>query len=140
MRRFLAAAFLAIVCTAQAGDELWSGLVLAQNGAAGAKPLPRKLEAFAPTLRQVFGMGTFALLDDTREPLTDTTWLLTSREFLVRVDVLERETARYRLRTTFFHKNDILLSADVWLARGVPLIVRGPSQGTGQLLFLLAVR
>lgn len=140
MRSLLAAAFLAVVCTAQAGDELWSGLLLAEHGTAATGSLPGKLEAFAPTLREVFGVGTFALLDDTREPLTDTTWLLTSREFFVRVDVLEREAARYRLRATFFHKTDVLLSAEVWLARGVPLIVRGPSRGTGQLLFLLAIR
>lgn len=131
---------LALCASVRAGDDLWSGLVLATNEAPAGSKTPRKLEAFAPALERMFGYRHLVLLDDTRKPLKGRFELATSPHFSVRGEVLAREPGRYRLALEFLQGPQTLLSTEVLLARGVPLLVRGPQAGSGQLVFVVVIR
>lgn len=132
---------LAAVASARADDTIWGGLVLATNENP-AKPVPKKLEAFAPTVTSVFGYNTLYLLGDARQAIGAGTesWLIPSREFFFRVTTLSKEPSRYTVRVELFRKESALLTTEAKLALGAPLFIRGPQWGKGQLVLILEVR
>ncbi len=144
MRGLLAAGvFFALgMAAAQAGgDRIWSALVLATNEKP-PRPVPEKLEDFAPTIQKVFGYKTLYLMGDKKRDLVSGTeeWLVPSREFFFRVQVLAQEATFYRLRIELYREKKLLVSTEAKLARDAPLYIRGPQWGGGQLIFLLEVR
>jgi hypothetical protein len=143
--KWLAGACLCLVLGitgAQAnGDRIWSALVLATNEKP-ARPVPEKLEEFAPTIRRVFGYNTLYLLGEKKRDLAAGVeeWLVPSREFFFKVQVLAKKPAAYDLRIELYREQKLLLTSEARLARGAPLYIRGPQWGGGQLVFLLEVQ
>lgn len=141
MRILLALVLLTSAGPAFASNSLWSALVFASNEpAAGATP--RKLEPFAPTIRDVFGYRFLTLLGDKRRELqsTEEIWLVPSKDFFFEVRVLETAETHYRLQLQLFHRDESILTTTVRLARDAPLYIRGPQWGNGQLLLVLEIR
>jgi hypothetical protein len=143
MSRLLVFAMLVLLGTpVQAGsDRIWSALVLATDESP-AKPVPEKLAAYATTIRRVFGYNSLYLLGDKKRDLkTGTeTWLVPSREFFFKVEVLERSATAYQLRIELYRDTERLVTTDARLAKDAPLYIRGPQWGGGQLIFLLSVQ
>lgn len=143
--RWLAAACLCLALGASgaqaAGDRIWSALVLATNEKP-PRPIPEKLADFAPTIRKVFGYDSLYLLGDKKRDLSAGTeaWLVPSREFFFKVQVLAKKAAAYELRIELYRGEKLLLTSEAKLAREAPLYIRGPQWGGGQLVFLLEVR
>ncbi|MDX2079543.1 MAG: hypothetical protein SFU53_02040 [Terrimicrobiaceae bacterium] len=141
MRFVLLIAWLAAAAPVAASDHLWSALVFATNEKP-TEPMPRKLETFAPTIRQVFGYRWLTLLGDKRQELQadQEIWLVPSKDFFFEVHVLETAETHYRIRLQLFHRDQSILTSTVRLARGAPLYIRGPQWGNGQLLLVLEIR
>ena len=123
------------------GDRIWSALVLATNENP-ARPVPEKLEDFAPTIRKVFGYNSLYLLGEKKRDLYSggEEWLVPSREFFFKVQVLAREASAYKVRLELYRDQKLLLASDARLAKSAPLYIRGPQWGGGQLVFLLEVQ
>lgn len=123
------------------GDRIWSAFLLATRENP-AKPVPKKLEQFAPTILKVFGYNTLYLLGEKKRDLVTggEEWLVPSKEFFMKVQVLERQPTLYRLKLELYRDKDLLVTTEVVLAKDAPLYIRGPQWGGGQLVFLLEVQ
>ena len=142
--RLLAAACLCLVLgtldTRADGDRIWSALVLATDENPPL-PVPEKLADFAPTIRKVFGYNSLYLLGDKKRGLAASgeEWLVPSREFFFKVEVLAQKTSYYELRIELYRGGKLLLTTETKLAKAAPLYIRGPQWGGGQLVLLLEV-
>lgn len=125
----------------QASNGVWSALVLATNETP-ARPVPAKLEPFAPTIKKVFGYNSLYLLGDRRKEIDSGTedWLVPSEDFFFQLTCLRREESHYAIRLELFRDKSPLLTSEVRLARNAPLYIRGPQWGDGQLILLLEIR
>lgn len=136
----LLALSLVPLAPAQAGDRIWSAVVLATRENAG-KEVHRKVEPFVPTLRKVFGYDTFYLLGQKTRDIQpgDVEWLVPSERIFLKVSIIERLTASYRMKIEVYDRQDLLVNTEAVLARDAPLYIRGPQWGKGQLVILLEV-
>jgi hypothetical protein len=134
-------ALLAMSAGVQAGDRIWTGLVLATEEEP-AKPAPGRIEQFAPTLERTFGYNTFYLLGEKTKDLHDGAedWLVPSKRIFLKATVLEVERTGYRLQLDLYDGAKLLVTTEARLAKDAPLYIRGPAWGKGQLLSILAVR
>jgi len=132
---------LSLSHVAQAGDSVWSALVLATNEKPPAA-VPTRLENFAPTIAKVFGYNSVYLLGHKRQDIDDGTesWLVPSREFFFQVQCLRRGETFYEVRLNLFQEKTKLFTTEARLARNAPLYIRGPQWGDGQLILLLEIR
>jgi len=140
--RFLVAALLFLSAAGlQAGDRIWSALVLANNEKP-ARPVPANLADFAPTIRKVFGYNSLYLLGDKKRDLVsgEEEWLVPSKDFFFKVQVLAQKPTYYELRIELYRGKKLLVTSDARLAKDAPLYIRGPQWGGGQLVFLLEVQ
>ncbi len=134
-------AFLFAAGTTLADDRIWSALVLATNEKP-PRPVPEKLAAFAPTIREVFGYHSLYLVGEKRSPIGwgDEIWLVPTKEFFFQVCVMARDETHYHVQLELFRGKEPLLSTKARLARGAPLYFRGPQWGNGQLVLLVEIR
>lgn len=141
MRLLVAALLLMSAAGLQAGDRIWSALVLANNEKP-ARPVPANLADFAPTIRKVFGYNSLYLLGDKKRDLVsgEEEWLVPSKEFFFKVQVMAQKATYYELRIELFRGEKLLVTSDARLAKDAPLYIRGPQWGGGQLVFLLEVQ
>ena len=143
MKHLLVALFLTLgVLSAHAdGDRIWSALVLATKENP-ARPIPEKLTQFAPTIAKVFGYNSLYLLGEKKRDLVSggEEWLVPSKEFFMKVLVIERNPTFYRLRLELYRDKNLLVTTEVKLAKDAPLYIRGPQWGGGQLVFLAEVQ
>ena len=143
MRSLAAALVFLLACSGlvEAGDSVWSALVLATNEKPPA-PIPTRLENFAPTIAKVFGYNSVYLLGHKRQDIDSGTesWLVPSREFFFQVQCLSRGDTFYEVRLNLFQNKTKLFTTDARLARNAPLYIRGPQWGNGQLILLLEIR
>lgn len=140
--RFLVAALLFLSAAGlQAGDRIWSALVLANNEKP-ARAIPANLADFAPTIRKVFGYNSLYLLGEKKRDLVsgEEEWLVPSKEFFFKVQVLAQKPTYYELRIELYRGKKLLVTSDARLAKDAPLYIRGPQWGGGQLVFLLEVQ
>lgn len=141
MKQILVALFLGVLSAHADGDRIWSALVLATRETP-PKPVPEKLTQFAPTIQKVFGYNSLYLLGEKKRNLVSggEEWLVPSKEFFMKVQVLERQPTFYKLRLELYRDKDLLVTTDVKLAKDAPLYIRGPQWGGGQLVFLAEVQ
>jgi len=140
--RFLVAALLFLSAAGlQAGDRIWSALVLANNEKP-ARPVPANLADFAPTIRKVFGYNSLYLLGDKKRDLVsgEEEWLVPSKDSFFKVQVLAQKPTYYELRIELYRGKKLLVTSDARIAKDAPLYIRGPQWGGGQLVFLLEVQ
>ncbi len=122
------------------GDVLYGALILATNAEHPAAP-PAELQSQAANLRTIFGYNEFRLLGQKRKVVMTGTedWLVSSRQFFLRVDTEHPVPGGYALGLKLLRENRELVEAECQLSRDQPLFIRGPFVGQGQLLILLMV-
>ena len=64
-------------------------------------------------------------------------WLVPSKRFYLKVDTKYPIPNGYLLNLQLYQENKMLVEANVQLARGNPLYIRGPQVGNGQLIIAL---
>ncbi len=134
---------LALACPRPAsaqGDVLYGALVMATN-ADHPEPPPEELRTQAANLHTVFGYNQFRLLGQKRKavPTGKEDWLVSSREFFLRVDTKNPVPGGYAIGLQLLKENKVLVEAETKLERDRPLFIRGPFVGQGQLIILLMV-
>jgi len=141
MRALAALLLMASLSPLAAEDNIWAALVLSTNETPPHE-VPRKLQDFAPAIRDIFGYNSLDLLGQTKQPIfaSSCDWLAPGSDFFFQITSLEQEPACYRVRIELFHKKSLLLTAEARLARNAPLYIRGPQWGRGRLILLLEVR
>jgi hypothetical protein len=134
--------------TAQAGERIWSGLVVATNRP-GPMPMPmpmagppRPVHRFHRTLQRTFGYNQFEVIGESRKTLRtgQEDWLAASKHFSLHVDTRGATRDGYRVHLQLFQDRQTLLETDATLSTSSPLVIRGPQIGAGQLLLLLVVQ
>ena|SRR5215471_5910903 len=125
---------------AEAGEKVWSGLVVATNVANPTLP-PPEMHRLQGTLQRTFGYNQFELIGQSRNTLRsgEENWLASSKHFSLHVDAQGTTRDGYRLNLKLYQDQEILLETDATLSRSSPLVVKGPEVGAGQLLLLLVV-
>ncbi|MEO7165819.1 MAG: hypothetical protein ABI787_09255 [Spartobacteria bacterium] len=147
MRRRLLALFVCslsfcgVGSSASAGENVWSGLVVATNVARPTPP-PPQMHRLAGTLQRTFGYNQFELIGQSRKVLQtgEENWLAASKHFSLHVDSRGASHDGYRLNLQLFQDRQILLETDATLRKNGPLVIKGPQIGAGQLLLLLVVQ
>ena len=147
MRRLLLSLFLGLALllgagvSARAGENVWSGLVVATNNRK-PQPPPQEMHRFAGTLRRTFGYNQFSLIGQSRKMLQsgEENWLASSKHFSLHVDARGATKDGYRLKLQLFQDRHVLLETDATLTKSSPLVIKGPQIGAGQLLLLLIVQ
>ena len=127
----------------QAGEMVWSGLIMAENVQKPEAP-PSELTKLEPTLKELFGYNQFQLIGQSRKALKtgDENWLASSKYFRLHVDArggTETEGG-YVLNLKLFQQDQMLLEWDTKLSKRSPLVIKGPQVGGGQLLLVLLVQ
>lgn len=125
---------------ARAGENVWSGLVVATNAPRPPVP-PMEMRHIAGTLSRTFGYNYFSLIGQSRKTLKsgEENWMARSKHFSLRVDARGVVRNGYRLNLQLFQDRQVLLETDATLSKSSPLVIRGPQIGAGQLLLLLIV-
>jgi hypothetical protein len=146
MHRLLASLSAAValmfsVAAADAGENVWSGLVIANN-AANPTPTPRELTRVEQTLKALFGYNQFRLIGQSNKLLEkgDEDWMAASKYFALHVDSKGASDSGYLLDLKLFQEKKLLLETEAKLNKRSPLVIRGPQVGDGQLLLLLVVQ
>ena len=126
---------------AKAGENVWSGIVIANN-AAHPSPTPPELERIQETLKELFGYNQFKLIGQANKRLEkgDEDWMAASKYFALHVDSKGASDSGYLLDLQLFQDKKLLLETEAKLSKRSPLVIRGPQVGDGQLLLLLVVQ
>lgn len=137
----VAIAFVFSVAAAKAGENVWSGIVIANN-AAHPSPTPPELERIQETLKELFGYNQFKLIGQANKRLEkgDEDWMAASKYFALHVDSKGASDSGYLLDLQLFQEKKLLLETEAKLSKRSPLVIRGPQVGDGQLLLLLVVQ
>ncbi len=136
-----AVALIFSVAMAGAGENVWSGIVIANNAAQPA-PTPPELRRIEETLRELFGYNQFKLIGQSNKRLEkgDEDWMATSKYFALHVDSKGASESGYLLDLQLFQEKKLLLETEAKLSKRSPLVIKGPQVGDGQLLLLLVVQ
>lgn len=131
----------ALIPSARAGENVWSGLVVATNVARPTPP-PPEMHRLEGTLQRTFGYNHFELIGQSRKALQtgEENWLAASKHFSLHVDSQGASHDGYRLKLQLFQDRQVLLETDATLSKSSPLVIKGPQIGAGQLLLLLVVQ
>ncbi len=136
-----AVALIFSVAMAGAGENVWSGIVIANNAAQPA-PTPPELRRIEETLRELFGYNQFKLIGQSNKRLEkgDEDWMAASKYFALHVDSKGASESGYLLDLQLFQEKKLLLETEAKLNKRSPLVIKGPQVGDGQLLLLLVVQ
>ncbi len=131
----------ALLPVARAGENVWSGLVVATNATHPAPP-PAPMHRLTTTLERTFGYNQFELIGQSHKTLEsgEENWLAASKHFSLHVDARGMVRDGYRLKLELFQDREVLLETDATLSKSSPLVIKGPQIGSGQLLLLLVVQ
>lgn len=134
----LALAFSA--APARADENVWSGLVIANN-VPQPEPTPRELWRIQGTLRALFGYNQFKLIGQSNTKLDKgyADWTAASKYFALHVDSKGARDSGYLLDLQLYQEKKLLLETEAKLSKESPLVIKGPQVGDGQLLLLLVV-
>ncbi len=131
----------ALFSSTQAGENVWSGLVIATN-VSHPTPPPPQMHRLHGTLKRTFGYNHFEIIGQSRKSLQSgqEDWLAASKHFSLHVDARGASRDGYRLKLQLFQDRQVLLETDATLSKRSPLVIKGPQIGAGQLLLLLVVQ
>jgi hypothetical protein len=131
----------AVLPGALAGENVWSGLVVATNAEHPILP-PPEMHRLTRTLERTFGYNQFELIGQSRKTLRsgEENWLAASKHFSLHVDARGASRDGYRLNLQLFQDRQVLLETDASLSKSSPLVIKGPEIGAGQLLLVLVVQ
>jgi hypothetical protein len=125
-----------------AGDKVWVGLYLAENGAPPPKAVlaPEKLRH---RLHAVFGFKHYELVDAQEVELRNEWehWFLPRRDFFIRVEPLRRQTGEPKCIDYEIYKDGFIVAKGKYEPHeGTPLFINGPDFNQGRLIFVLEAR
>ena len=102
-----AVALIFSVAVADAGENVWSGIVIANNAAQPA-PTPPELTRIEETLRELFGYNQFKLIGQSNKRLEkgDEDWMATSKYFALHVDSKGASDSGYLLDLQLFQEKN----------------------------------
>ncbi len=128
----------------RAEDVMWGGLILAENP---AKDGPTKISSRWPAalagrekqISRIFGYKQLRVIGQAQKNIKtgEEDWLLPSKRFYVKVDTKNPIPHGYLVNLQLYQEDKMLVEANVKLARGNPLYIRGPQVGDGQLIIAL---
>ncbi len=129
---------------ARADDVMWGGLIVAENP---VKDGPTKVSLRWPAalagrekqISRIFGYKQVRLIGQAQKKIKtgEEDWLLPSKRFYVKVDTKNPIPQGYLVNLQLYQEDKMLVEANVKLARGNPLYIRGPQVGNGQLIIAL---
>ncbi len=144
--RLLLTLFLGALCSSaisavRADQDVWTGIVFANN-VSNPAPTPPELTGIQSALRRTFGYNQFRLIGQSRKVLRkgDEDWMAASKYFSLHVDSKGPKDSGYLLDLQLFQEKKLLLETEARLSKLSPLVIRGPFVGNGQLLLLLMIR
>lgn len=138
------ALFLSAALPAQAGDRLWSAVLIAENVEQPKAP-PKELKAVAARLQRMFGYNSFSVIGtDTKEIEDgDETNLKPTKTFWIKLKArhasVKEARGGYLLNLQLFQETRPLVDTVAMIAPDSPLFFRGPMHGKGQVLVVLQV-
>ena len=125
---------------------MWGGLILAENPTKDGAPKvasrwPAALAGRDKQIARIFGYKQLRVLGQAQKKIKtgEEDWLLPSKQFYVKVDTKNPIPNGYLVNLQLYQENKMLVEANVKLARGNPLYIRGPQVGNGQLIIALQV-
>lgn len=136
--------FLIVSPRAEAGDKIWSAVLLARN-VNKPKAVPVELQGVAPRLKRVFGYNEFELVGTDTADLADGSEqdLKPSKIFWVsfraRSASIKEARGGYLLNLKLNQGKTALVDTVTLLAPDSPIFFRGPLHGSGQVLIVLQV-
>jgi hypothetical protein len=145
MHRSLAVVISVLLLTAapasKAAENVWSGLVMAENVAA-PQPVPSELTRIEGLLKKFFGYNEFHVIGQSQKTLKtgQEDWLATSKFFGLHVDARGETPGGYVLNLKLYKEKELLLETEAKLSKRSPLVIKGPQVGGGQLLLVLVVQ
>src|ERR1700730_276929 len=125
----------------RASQTVWSGLVMANN-VAQPEPIPAELRGMEGALKKWFGYNQFKVIGQSRKSLVTGSedWMAQSKYFSLLVDSKSGNEAGYLLNLKLFQEKSLLLETEAKVSKDVPLMIKGPQVGDGQLLLLVVVQ
>jgi hypothetical protein len=136
------ALILGNVVPTHASQTVWSGLVIANN-VPQPDPVPPELRGMEGALKKWFGYNQFKVIGQSRRSLVTGSedWMAQSKYFSLLVDSKEgSDKTGYLLDLKLFQEKSLLLETEAKLSKDIPLMIKGPQVGDGQLLLLLVVQ
>jgi len=125
-----------------AGETVWVGLYLAENGPPppDALPAPEKLRY---QLHEVFGFRHYELIQAQEVELRNEweQWFMPRRDFFIRVEPLRRQPGEPKVIDYEIYKDGFIVAKGRYEPReGTPLFINGPDFHEGRLIFVLEAR
>jgi hypothetical protein len=125
-----------------AGEKIWVGLYLAENGPPppGAVLAPEKLHH---RLHAVFGFKHYELVQAQEVELRNEweQWFLPRKDFFIRVEPLRRQPGEPRLIDYEIYKDGFIVAKGTYEPQEeTPLFINGPDFRQGRLIFVLEAR
>jgi hypothetical protein len=140
--------WLSCALTARAGDpspapahpRIWSGLILATNGAHPGQP-PEHLRPVAGKLRNIFGYNQFEVIGESSQRIDDANerWLIPSKDFYMSVRGPNGPGPKNPTHIELFQNRRRLAEMEAHLGPDSPLFIRGPQYAGGQLVIVVRV-
>src|ERR1700730_13373731 len=127
--------------SASAAQTVWSGLVIANN-VAQPDPIPAELRGMEGALKKWFGYNQYKVIGQARKSLVTGSedWMAQSKYFSLLVDSKSGNEDGYLLNLKLFQEKSLLLETEAKVSKDVPLMIKGPQVGDGQLLLLVVVQ
>jgi hypothetical protein len=134
---------------ARGEDVMWGGLILAENPTKDgptkdgstkvSSRWPAALAGREKQIARIFGYKQLRVLGQAQQKIKtgEEDWLLPSKRFYVKVDTKNPIPNGYLVNLQLYQEDKMLVEANVKLARGNPLYIRGPQVGNGQLIIVL---
>jgi hypothetical protein len=139
-------------CTAIAGSadsspppapRIWSGVVLATNGAHPGEA-PERLRRYAGKLKNIFGYNQYELIGESSARMDEPyeRWLVPSKDFSLSVRSQNEAGSRHSASSniSLFQGKRRLAEFEANLSSQRPLFIRGPFYAGGQLVIVVHVR
>jgi hypothetical protein len=123
-----------------AAPRIWSGLILATNGAHPGQP-PEHLRNVAGKLKNIFGYNQFEIVGEYSEKMGDANerWLVPSKDFYMSVQSGTGPGGNHPMKIVLFQNRKRLAELEAHLGPDSPLFIRGPQYAHGQLVIVLRV-
>jgi hypothetical protein len=121
------------------GRRIWSGVVLATNGAHPGEA-PEHLRKYASKLKNIFGYNQYELIGESSARMDDPNerWLVPSKDFSLSVQNHNEPGGRHApTKIALFQGKHRLAEFDANLSSERPLFIRGPFYAGGQLVIVV---
>jgi hypothetical protein len=125
-----------------AGEKVWVGLYLAENGP--PRPdVPLAPEKLHHQLHEVFGFKHYELIQAQEMELRNEweQWFMPRTDFFIRVEPLRRQPGGPKVIDYEIYKDGFIVAKGKYEPReGTPLFINGPDFHQGRFIFVLEAR